>query len=62
VIEIRGERLIDLEENPHLAERLLDFQYYWESKAQPFDWKFTRQDLKELLRKFDQRTLLTATA
>jgi hypothetical protein len=25
-----------------LAERLLDFQYYWESTAQPFNWKFTR--------------------
>ena len=31
-----------------LAERLLEFQYYWESTARPFDWKFTRQDLKEL--------------
>ena len=37
-----------------LAERLLDFQYYWESTAQPFEWKFTRQDLKELLNKFDR--------
>jgi len=37
-----------------LAERLLDFQYYWESTARPFDWKFTRRDLKELLGKFDQ--------
>ena len=37
-----------------LAERLLDFQYYWESTAKPFEWKFTRQDLKELLEKLDQ--------
>jgi hypothetical protein len=37
-----------------LAERLLDFQYYWESTAQPFDWKFTYQDLKELLGRFGQ--------
>ena len=37
-----------------LAERLLDFQYYWESTARPFDWKFTRQDLKKLLGRFDQ--------
>ena len=28
-----------------VAERLLDFQYYWETKARPFEWKFTRQDL-----------------
>ena len=32
-----------------LAERLLDFQYYWESIAQPFQWKFTRRDLAKLL-------------
>ena len=37
-----------------LAERLLDFQYYRESTAQPFDWKFTRRDLNALLAKFDQ--------
>ena len=34
-----------------LAERLFDFQYYWESAARPFEWKFTRQDLAELLAK-----------
>ena len=38
-----------------LAERLLDFQYYWESKARPFDWKFTRQDLNRLLSEFDKQ-------
>ena len=36
-----------------LAERLLGFQYYWESAAKPFEWKFGRQDLKELLTKLD---------
>jgi hypothetical protein len=34
-----------------LAERLLEFQYYWESTARPFEWKFTRQDLARLLAK-----------
>jgi len=34
-----------------LAERLLDFQYYWEAAARPFEWKFTRQDLAKLLTK-----------
>jgi hypothetical protein len=34
-----------------LAERLLDFQYYWESAARRFEWKFTRQDLAKLLTK-----------
>ena len=34
-----------------LAERLLDFQYYRESTARPFEWKFTRQDPTNLLAK-----------
>jgi hypothetical protein len=37
---------------PHLeavVERLLEFQYYWESIAKPFQWKFTREDLARLL-------------
>jgi hypothetical protein len=34
-----------------LAERLLDFQNYWESAARPFEWKFTRRDLANLLTK-----------
>jgi hypothetical protein len=32
-----------------VAERLLDFQYYWETTARPFEWKFTPQDLAALL-------------
>jgi hypothetical protein len=32
-----------------VAERLLEFQYYWETAAQPLEWKFTRQDLAHLL-------------
>jgi DDE superfamily endonuclease len=34
-----------------LAERLLDFQYYWETTARPFEWKFTRHDLARFLSK-----------
>jgi hypothetical protein len=34
-----------------LAERLLDFQYYWEATAKPFEWKFTKADLATLLAK-----------
>jgi hypothetical protein len=34
-----------------LAERLLDFQHYWEATARPFEWKFTRQDLTQLMNK-----------
>jgi hypothetical protein len=33
----------DLADLDVLAQRLLDYQYYWETKAQPFGWKFTRQ-------------------
>jgi hypothetical protein len=36
-----------------VAERLLDFQYYWELAAKPFEWKFSRQDLSELLTKLN---------
>jgi len=36
-----------------LAERLLDFQYYWESAAQPFEWKFNRKNLSDLLSKLN---------
>ena len=38
-----------------LAERLLDFQLYWESTARPFEWKFTRKDLADLLAKLGNR-------
>ena len=30
---------------------MLDFQYYWESAAKPFEWKFTKADLATLLAK-----------
>jgi hypothetical protein len=32
-----------------LAERLLQFQYYWESIGTPFEWKYTKADLAKLL-------------
>jgi hypothetical protein len=34
-----------------VAQRLLDFQSYYERAAQPFEWKFTRADLTKLLAK-----------
>jgi DDE superfamily endonuclease len=43
-----------------LAERLLDFQYYWEATARPFEWKFTRQDLTELMNKLGQAETMAA--
>ena len=34
-----------------LQERLLAFQYHYETIAAPFEWKFTRHDLAKLLNK-----------
>ena len=41
----------DFQDLNAVAERLLEFQYYWETTGRPFEWKFTRQDLSELLAK-----------
>ena len=35
-----------------VEDRLLRFQKYYESMATPFAWRFTRDDLARLLRKF----------
>ena len=37
-----------------LQRRLLDFQTYYEQAATPFEWKFTRDDLKRVLERLDQ--------
>lgn len=34
-----------------LKQRILDFQYHYESIAKPFEWKFTRRNLNEMLTK-----------
>jgi len=39
-----------------LQERILGFQQYYESIATPFEWRFTRRDLHELLAKVQDRT------
>jgi len=36
-----------------VAQRLYEFESYYEEIADPFEWKFTRQDLKQLLAKLD---------
>jgi hypothetical protein len=46
-----------------VEDRLLRFQSYYSEAAQPFKWKFTRQDLDTLLSKLqnsDNRLLLKA--
>jgi hypothetical protein len=34
-----------------LEQRIMDFQQYYQQIARPFEWKFTRKDLKTLLKK-----------
>ena len=45
-----------------VAERLLAFQLYYEQIAQPFEWKFTRADLHELMNKITRPTPATLAA
>jgi len=47
--------------SPAVAQRLMDFQRYYEQVAQPFEWKFTRADLAKLLVKL-QPSVATAQA
>jgi hypothetical protein len=37
-----------------LEKNLLDFETYYETFARPFEWKFTRSDMQELLAKLSQ--------
>ena len=39
----------DFESLEYLEDRLLRFQHHYEAIAKPFEWKFTRRDLKRLL-------------
>jgi hypothetical protein len=43
-----------------LSERLLAFERHYQTIAQPFEWRFTRNDLAALLRKLG-RSLADAT-
>jgi len=49
----------DLDE---VAGRLLEFQKRYEEIAVPFEWTFTRRDLKRLLRRLDQSAALQRAA
>ncbi|MGI0015739.1 MAG: hypothetical protein ACREBU_20170, partial [Nitrososphaera sp.] len=35
-----------------VEDRLLRFQEYYENMATPFEWRFTRDDLARLIKKF----------
>jgi DDE superfamily endonuclease len=49
----------DLDE---VAHRLLAFQRRYEQTAVPFDWRFTRADLDDLLRRLDEKQQLAEAA
>jgi len=43
----------DFEDLAQLKETILDFQETYERAARPFEWKFSRNDLRNVLKKFD---------
>jgi hypothetical protein len=45
-----------------VAHRLLAFQDLYEQTAKPFEWRFTRADLQELLTKLSQNSALALAA
>jgi hypothetical protein len=40
---------MDVADADALTQRVLDFQDYYQERAQPFSWKFTAADLKKRL-------------
>jgi len=50
----------DFESLEELKNRIIDFQIEYEKVAHPFEWKFTRKDLKKLLSKCDVQYKLAA--
>lgn len=50
----------DFESLSELRERILNFQQLYESIAKPFEWKFTREDLKNVLAKLNETQKLAA--
>jgi hypothetical protein len=45
-----------------VEDRLLAFQQYYEAIATPFQWRFTREDLDDLLHKLDTQQALRHAA
>lgn len=50
----------DFESLEELENRILSFQTEYEKVSRPFQWKFTRDDLKNLLSKFEEDQELVA--
>jgi len=44
------------------ADRLLAFERFYEQIAQPFEWQFTRADLRELMQKTSPPTPIALAA
>lgn len=52
----------DFESLTEIKDRLLNFQDHYEKVAKPFEWKFTRGDLANLLRKLSNHHELIVKA
>jgi hypothetical protein len=50
----------DFESLSDLKNSILDFQKLYETIAKPFEWKFTREDMKKVLEKFNEKEKLAA--
>ena len=50
----------DFESIEDLENRILNFQKIYETIAKPFEWKFTREDMKKVLAKFDDKQKIAA--
>jgi hypothetical protein len=44
----------DFPDLPTLEQKMMDFQAYYQTIASPFEWKFTRTDLHQLMAKLSQ--------
>ncbi len=50
----------DFESHAELKSRIMDFQVVYEKVAKPFEWKFTREDLKSILSKCNNEQKIAA--
>lgn len=50
----------DFENLSDLQNRILCFQKLYESIAKPFEWKFTRKDMKKILEKYNDKQKIAA--
>jgi len=45
-----------------VERRLVAFERHYEEAAKPFEWKFTRSDLRDLMRRLEERHVLSPAA